>query len=228
MSLLPGSTGIPLSCVVQEEEQPQSLSQATDEENFVLMAKLTRKNFKTDSKEVHICMLPFLAKHSEAPSIVKGTGTDTGCRRTKWLALVRHCEGSGMHLNETVQAESTLQDLHHNGKNQLHMHWAKFKQLLDNACAALRKKQRRDTHPEEAKIQSSLRRTKDPDLKNIKAIIIQRAKDDSSCTFLQAMADLKEDVMRRHPVNSGNQNLGRVKEINAKKHQNCKHLNLND
>ena len=85
---------------------------------------------------------------------------------------------------------------------------------------------KRGLHPEEVKIWSTLRKSKDPELKCINAIILQRTKDRPSHTFLQAMANIKGDVIRRHPVNlNDNKNSRQVKEMNAKKHQNHKHQN---
>ena len=50
---------------------------------------------------------------------------------------------------------------------QGHMSWTKFEQLLNNACSVMRKKHKMDMHPEEAKIQSSLRKMRDPELKHM-------------------------------------------------------------
>ena len=88
VSLPPGSIGIPLSHIILEQEQPQLLPKATNNKNFISMAKLAGKTFKTDSEKVHLCSLPVLAKHSEALLIVKGTGADTRCRGQDWLALI--------------------------------------------------------------------------------------------------------------------------------------------
>ena len=71
ISLSPGSIGLPLSCAICNQEQPQILPWATDKENFICMAELSGKTFHTDSENVHICLLPFLAKHGEALPIVK-------------------------------------------------------------------------------------------------------------------------------------------------------------
>ena len=90
-----------------------------------------------------------------------------------------------MHPNDIVQAEATLQNLHCNGENHPHMCWAEFKQLLNDACAVLRKKHKQEISPEDVKIQSSLGKTRDLELKHLHAIIIQRAKDKPGCSFLQ-------------------------------------------
>ena len=79
LSLMPGSTGIPLSHVICNGKQPRLLPQATDKENFISMAKHTGKTFEANSKKVHICPLPSPAKHVDAPLVVKAVGTNTKC-----------------------------------------------------------------------------------------------------------------------------------------------------
>ena len=52
---LPGSTGMPLAHVICEHKEPEPLPAATDEENFVAMAKLSGKTFEIDSeKSTHL------------------------------------------------------------------------------------------------------------------------------------------------------------------------------
>ena len=77
LNLSPGSTGLPPACVICKREEPTLSPTATDEENFISMAKLSGKTFKIDSEKAHICSLSLLTKHSEASSVVKGTGGDT-------------------------------------------------------------------------------------------------------------------------------------------------------
>ena len=55
-SSIPGSTGLPSSCVICSKEQLQMLPHATDKENFVSMASLARKTFESNSEEVHACL----------------------------------------------------------------------------------------------------------------------------------------------------------------------------
>ena len=76
---MPGSMGIPSSHVICNDKQPQPLSQATDKANFVSMARLARKTFEADSKKVHTCLRPSLAKHTDALSVVEAVGTNTKC-----------------------------------------------------------------------------------------------------------------------------------------------------
>ena len=84
LSLLPGSTGMPLAHVICKDEEPQLLPAATNKENFIAVAKLPSKTFEIDSEKVHICLLPLLTEHSEALSVVKGTGGDTKCCQSEW------------------------------------------------------------------------------------------------------------------------------------------------
>ena len=56
LSLIPGATGLPLSYVIRDTEQPQMLLDATDKANFISMASLTGKTFEDDSEKVHICL----------------------------------------------------------------------------------------------------------------------------------------------------------------------------
>ena len=66
---------------------------------------------------------------------------------------------------------------------------------------------------------------RDPELDHMHAKVIQRAKD-PDCTCLQAMADLKEEIVRKNPnAHDTDKNTRRVKQTAAKKHQNDKHQN---
>ena len=58
LSLLLGSTGLPLTCVICHNEEPQPLPAATDKENFIAVAELSGKTFETDLEKAHICLLP--------------------------------------------------------------------------------------------------------------------------------------------------------------------------
>ena len=85
ISLSPGSAGLPLSCEIHNEEQPQLLPHVADKENFIsMLAKLKGKTFDADSEKALICLVPFVAKDRDMFSIVKGMGTnnvtkDLGC-----------------------------------------------------------------------------------------------------------------------------------------------------
>ena len=140
LSLLPGETGLPLSYVIWQEESPTMDPEANDNENFISMARLSGNTFESDSQRVHVSLIPFLAKHNEALSIVKGIGVDNRCGRKDWLALAQHYKGSGMFLNEVVEAERTIKDLYYNGENHPHMYWNKFKRLLNDAYSVFRKR----------------------------------------------------------------------------------------
>ena len=103
------------------------------------------------------------------------------------------------------------------------MCWAKVERLQSNAQATLRKKCAADTtFPEKTKIGSLPCKMNDPELKCLAPTVIQRVKDKPTCAFLQAMSDIKEDVVRRRPVSNNNKCSRQVKEANAKKHQNNK------
>ena len=219
---LPGSTGIPLACVIRKQEEPELSPIANDKENFISMAKLSGKTFKIDSEKVHICLLPLLTKHSEALSVVKGTGGDTKCGRLEWLALVHHYDGFGMHSQELVQVEATLRDLHYSGENKPHMHWAKFECKLNNACSTIRRGYKSDVD-EHAKIRNLLSKIRDPRLEHMHSNII-RASKDPTYTYLDAMAELKEEILRKNPnTYDTNKNTRRVKQATTKKQQNYKH-----
>ena len=83
-------------------------------------------------------------------------------------------------------------------------------------------------HPEEAKIQTQFRKIRDPELKHMHAIIVQRAKDKPSHTCLQVVADIEGVVIRRRQNTSdNNENARRVKQTTAKKQQNCECQNPN-
>ena len=56
LSLISGVTGLPLSCVICNAEQPQLLPHVKDEEKFISMASLTGKTFESDLKKVHACL----------------------------------------------------------------------------------------------------------------------------------------------------------------------------
>ena len=201
------------------------LCDATDKENFVSMALLTGKTFESDSEKVHICLRPLLTKHSDALSVVEAARMDSKCGRTEWLALVRHCQGSGMHLSEVLKAKDAIQNLHCGGENPPHVDWCEFESSLNDAHAVVRRKHG-ETTPEETKVRSLLKRIRDPDLNHIHPMIIARMEDKPNCTHLQAMADVKKDVVRRHPNSDDkNENTRQVKQTTAKKHQNCKHQN---
>ena len=84
-------------------------------------------------------------------------------------------------------------------------------------------------HPEELNIRSLIKKIEDPEFKHFSSAIIQRQKDNPSCTFIQAMCGIKEDVTRGHPVGDcDNGNLRQVEETNVKKHQNSKFQKRND
>ena len=72
---------MPRVCIICKDEEPQSLPTATDKDNFVAVAELSGKTFEIDSEKAHTCLLPLSTKHSEAPSVVKGTGGDAKCGR---------------------------------------------------------------------------------------------------------------------------------------------------
>ena len=77
---------------------------------------------------------------------------DLKCGRSKWLALVRHCQGMGMCLSEVLKAKDVIQNPHHNGENPPHVDWAKFEQLLSKAHSVMRRKCGAEHHPEETKV----------------------------------------------------------------------------
>ena len=54
LSSIPGSQ--PSSHVICNNEQPQLLPHATDKENFISVASLTRKTFEDNSEKVHTCL----------------------------------------------------------------------------------------------------------------------------------------------------------------------------
>ena len=56
LSLIPGSTGTPSSCVIHNDDQPRLLPHATDKENFISMASLAGKTFEANSEKVHACL----------------------------------------------------------------------------------------------------------------------------------------------------------------------------
>ena len=131
-----------------------------------------------------------------------------------------------MCLSEVLKAKDVIQNLHHEGENPPHMHWKKPEQLLDDTHSAVRRQHSAECHPEEMKIQSSLKKIEDPDPEHIHPVIIQRQEDRLNCTHLQAMADIKKDVVRRHPNgDDNNENARRGKQTTAKKHQSHKHQN---
>ena len=170
------------------------LLDATDKENFVSMASLTGKTFKSDSEKVHICLCLLLTKHSDALSVVEAARMDLKYGRSEWPALVRHHQGSGMWSSEVLKAKDTLQNPFHNGKNPPHMDWCEFESLLNDAHSVMRRKHG-ETTPEETKVRRLLKRIRDPDLNHIHPIVIARMEDRPNCTHMQAMADVKKDVV---------------------------------
>ena len=85
-----------------------------------------------------------------------------------------------------------------------------------------------DLHSEEAKIQMLLDKIRDLDFDDMHTIIIQRAEDKPDHTCLQAVANLKERVVRMHPNSSDdNKNARRVEQTAAKRHQNHKRQRCN-
>jgi len=129
-----------------------------------------------------------------------------------------------MYLSDVLKAEETIQNLYYNGENPPHMYWTKFEQLLNNAYSVMRRKYSAECHPEEMKIRSLLKKIRDPALEHIHPVIIQRQEERSDYTYLHAMADIKKDVVRRHPNSDDNtKNSRRVKETTARKQQHYKH-----
>ena len=81
--------------------------------------------------------------------------------------------------------------------------------------------------PEHAKIWNSLGKMRDPKLEHMHSNTIQRAKD-PNCTHLEAVANSKEEIVRKNPnAHDTNKNTRRVKQTTAKRQQNCKHHNSN-
>ena len=121
--------------------------------------------------------------------------------------------------SEVLKNKDVIQNLHCNGENPPHMCWTECEQLLNDAHSVVRRKCSAECHPEETKIQSPLKKIKDPDLEHIHPVVIQRQMDEPNCTHSQAMADIKMDVVRRHPNgDDNNKNTRRVKQTAAKKH----------
>ena len=81
LTLLPGCTGLPLAHVIRKSEEPKSSPTATKKENFISVAQLSGRTFEIDSEKAHICLLPLSTEHSEALSVVEGTGGDAKCGR---------------------------------------------------------------------------------------------------------------------------------------------------
>ena len=116
----------------------------------------------------------------------------------EWLALVHHCDGFGMHSQEPVQAEATLQDLHHSGENEPCMWWAKFECKMNSACSAIRRGTN-NVIDEPTKIRNSLSEIKDPSLDHVHSSINREVAKDPNYTHLDAMKELKREVLWKHP-----------------------------
>ena len=185
LTLLPRCTGLPSVHVICRKEEPTLFPTATKKENFVSMAQLSGGTFEIDSEKAHILLLPLLTKHSEALSVVKGTGGDAKCGRPEWLALVPCCVGFVMRSQELVQAEATLQDLHHSGEIEPHMWWAKFECKMKSAHSAIRQGSK-TAADEQSKIQNLLGEIEDPSSDHVHSSIDRGA--------------LKEEILQKHPM----------------------------
>ena len=75
-----------------------------------------------------------------------------------------------------------------------------------------------EMHPEEGKIQTPLGKIRNLDSNGMHTVIICRAKGKPDCTCFQAMANMREEVVRRHPNSSdSNKNARMVKQTATKK-----------
>ena len=188
------------------------------------MAKLSGRTFEIDSEEAHICLLPLLTKHGEAPSVAKGTGGNSKCGRLEWLALVHHHNGFGMCSQEPVQAEAALCDSHCSGENKPHTWWAKFECKMNSAHSAIRRGCESDVD-EQAKIRNLLSEMRDPSLDHMHSSVDRGARD-PNCTHLDVMVESKEEILRKHPnAHNANKNTRHIKQTAAKRQQNHEHQN---
>ena len=91
-SLPLGCIGIPLSHIVCEDKQPQPLPDATNKANFILMARLSGRTFKSDSKNCTFAHFPFWPSRvkchllSKGPAPMQGVANQTG---QPWSAIIK-------------------------------------------------------------------------------------------------------------------------------------------
>ena len=128
---------VPLSCVVRGNNDAKILHRVLDKENHMSVAKLPGKVFERDSEKVHVHLLLFPAKNSEALLTAKDTGNELRCGCKDWLAPSQCCLGSGTHPNDLVSARDDLNDSDCTGENHPKMVCTKFESCLSNACGAM-------------------------------------------------------------------------------------------
>ena len=124
---------------------------------------------------------------------------------------------------ELVQAGATLRDPHCSGENERHMWWAKIECEMNSAHSAIRQGTK-NVMDEQTEIQNLLSKIEDPSLDHMHSSIDRGVAKDPTHTQLDAMKELKEEILRKHPnTHDTDENTRCVKQTTARKQQNRKH-----
>ena len=122
LSVIPGSTGIPLSYVVREKEDPEPNADYTDfHAEMIACAPLNGGTFNTDRRSVHQYLLSFTVGKPAEEWIKKSypMGGNHNNGRRSFRALSEHYGGSGNSSRRIAEAEALMKNLFYKSERSL-------------------------------------------------------------------------------------------------------------
>ena len=191
LSTMFGVTGIPLSYVIRENDDPEPDGHATFMQKCIACAPLEGPKFEADSQQVHQLILSFV-QGEEAEQWIKKIRRHNDGRRD-FQALAAHFEGEGNTSRRIAEAERIRDTVTY--KNERALPFSKYLsklQLMFNIF-----QEEGEEYTEAAKLRALLEKIQNPTLMStVSAIKVRDSMTEGGTTFTQAANLLSADVSK--------------------------------
>ena len=215
LRLVAGESGIPLSYVIRDDENPNMADQGNFLANYAARAPLNGDYYDRDNETVYVLIVKFTAQNTRAKDALK-TVVNENDGREAFMTIKSQFEGEGIMQTKVTNAESTLKNLFYAGEKHPHMWWVKFEQELLKAHTAIEADAGRPVKTDAAKLQELQTMIKADWLQNSVAVInTEIAKVPMTMTFRQALTVYRNAVLAKYPNGPPTNTRRRIAQVNG-------------